>query len=61
MMIVKTFIARDKLKAARKALDYWYENFRDDCPMIKFFSRCFWKKKDGDFLIIYRGPAPKDK
>lgn len=60
-MIVKTFIGRDKSRAIRKALDFWYRFYKDDVPMIKFFSRCTWKKKENNFFVIYRGPAPKDK
>lgn len=59
-MIVKTFIGINKQKAVRRAMDYWYRYFKDDCALIKFLSRCAWKKKGKDYIVIYRGPAPKD-
>jgi len=60
-MIVKTFTALEKKKAIKKMLDYWYKYFKDDCALIKFFSKCTWKKQDDEYFIIYRGPEPKDK
>ena len=60
-MIVKNFIGSDKQRAIRKALNYWYKNFVDNCTMVEFFSRCVWKKEGVNFIVIYRGPAPEDK
>jgi hypothetical protein len=60
-MIVKTFTDLDKNKATKKMLDYWYNNFRDDCVLVKFFNMCSWIKSEDTYLVTYRGPEPKDK
>jgi len=57
-MIEKKFIALEKNRAVRKALDFWYRNFKDTCSLKNFLIRCRWKKEGNDFVIIYRGIAP---
>jgi hypothetical protein len=60
-MIKVEFIALDRQKAVRKALDYWYKNFYGHCTMLDFVHKCTWKKDGRDYFVIYRGPKPPKK
>jgi len=57
-MIKKEFIGLDKNKALRKALDFWYKNFREEISLKNFISYCSCRIQGIDTIITYRGPAP---
>lgn len=55
---MKKFIGRDKTRASRKLLDYWYRNFLNIFTIKEFLSMCVWKCNK---VIIYRGPPPSNR
>lgn len=59
--MVKEFIGRDKTRASRKLLDYWYRNFLGIFTIKKFLSMCVWKDSNNEVIIIYHGPPPSRK
>lgn len=54
-MFVRKFTGRDKTRAARKALDFWYRHLRDAMFLKEFLSRCTWRKEENGVVITYRG------
>ncbi len=59
-MLVKVFNARNKRRAVRKAIDFWYKELRDDHRLLDFLNMCKWKKiEEAVFMVTYRGPEPK--
>ena len=60
VMIEKKFTAINKRIAVKKATDFWYDNYKDDCRLMDFLAMCRWKKIDEESVVVtYRGPAPK--
>ena len=61
--MVKEFVALDKRKALRLALDYWYRNFAGKVTLTEFVAHCTWKKVGTDYIVTYYDfrVAQKDK
>lgn len=53
--MVKEFVALDKRKALRKALDYWYRNYAGKRSLAEFLSCCTWKRDGIEYVVIYYG------
>ena len=60
-MFVREFKDRDKTRAARKALDFWYRRFKDQMILKEFLLQCTWKKEEKEVVITYRGFFPRQK
>ncbi|MHC4184251.1 MAG: hypothetical protein ACYSR0_12970 [Planctomycetota bacterium] len=58
-MITKEFIDLSQNRVTRKILNFWYKNFRDECYLEDFLSKCIWKRIGKDYIVIYQGPEPK--
>lgn len=50
------FVSLTKMKAIRKALDYWYKNFYGKYHSSNFIKNCTWVKINLDYIVIYKGP-----
>jgi len=54
-MYVREFKGKDRARAIRKALDFWYRNLRNLMVLKDFVACCTWKKEeDGGVTITYR-------
>lgn len=51
--MIKQFVALDKRKAFRLALDYWYRNCAGKVSLQDFSSRCAWKKEGVEYIVTY--------
>lgn len=58
-MIKIEFMALERQKAVRKALNYWYKNFYGQCTLADFVEKCTWKKIGREYIVTYKGPNPK--
>lgn len=52
------FVGLSKNRAVRKAMDFWYKNFRNFKVLKDFFSYCSLVKRGVEFIVVYRGPKP---
>jgi hypothetical protein len=59
-MIIKQFVGFDLNRATRKALDFWYKKLSRDINLMDFIHMCRWTKRAEIYVVIYRGPEPKD-
>lgn len=50
-MIEREFIGRDKARAVRKAMDFWYRHFRDRMTLRKFLSHCTWRQEERGIIV----------
>jgi hypothetical protein len=41
-MTVYEFVTSEKIRAIRRALDFWYKMLRDQMSVIDFLSCCKW-------------------
>jgi hypothetical protein len=64
-MIIHVFLGRTERNAARRMLDFWYGQYRDEMSLAEFLKHCRRGKRTGseaaDFFIVYRDPAPAGK
>jgi hypothetical protein len=60
-MFVMKFLAEDKPKTVEKAIEYWRNSLKEQMDLQRFISLCRWKKDRIKFIIIYRGPGPKNE
>lgn len=51
------FVALDKRKALRLALDYWYRNLSNDLKLAEFIKCCAWKKEGIEYIVVYNFQA----
>lgn len=60
-MFVREFTGRDRTRAAKKALDFWYRHLRDAMFLKEFLSQCTWRKEESGVVITYRGFTVRKK
>ena len=53
--MVKEFVALDKRKALRKALDYWYRNYVGQHSLAAFLACCAWKRDGVEYIVTFYG------
>ena len=57
-MIKVEFVGLIRSKAIRKALSFWYKEYKDYWTLKEFLSRCTWKQGENETVVVFRGPAP---
>ena len=60
-MIIKQWIDPELHRAVRKALGFWYDELSRDFKLLDFIHKCRWKMRTGNYIVIYRGPEPKNE
>lgn len=60
-MIIKQWIDSELHRAVRKALDFWYDELSHYFNLLDFIHQCHWKKRDDQYVVIFRGPKNKDE
>jgi hypothetical protein len=58
-MIIKRFVASNKRRAVRKAIDFWYKEHKDDITLLDFLAMCGWKKTDLGVVVTFRSKEIK--
>lgn len=65
-MAVYEFVTSEKIRAIRRALDFWYKMLRDQMSVIDFLSCCKWYEENGQVKLVYdsdrsivKPPEPK--
>jgi hypothetical protein len=59
-MILKQWVDSELRRAVRKALDFWYNKLSRDINLMDFIHMCRWRMRAENYVVIYRGPEPKD-
>jgi len=53
-MAVHEFAASEKVRATRRAIDFWYRTLRDRMSLIDFLSCCEWlEEENGQTKLVY--------
>jgi hypothetical protein len=65
-MVVYEFATSKKIRAVRRALDFWYKTLRDQMSVVDFLSCCEWSEENGQVKLVYNSdrlivklPEPK--
>ena len=51
---LKIFIALNKRKALKRAMDFWHKHLSEEITLKTFISYCTWCKVGKEYQIIYR-------
>lgn len=49
------FSGKDKKEAARKALAFYYDNFKDEMSILSFLKKCRFNPKHGVLYFHLKG------
>jgi hypothetical protein len=60
-MIKKEFVGLTKNSVVRKALSFWYKEYKDYWTLRDFLAKCTYREESNEVVIIFRGPAPPKK
>lgn len=58
--MVVEFSTSKKVRAVKRALDFWYRNLRGTMSLTAFLSCCDWLERDGQPLLVYDSGKAED-
>jgi len=58
--MVVEFATTRRVRAVRRAINFWYRNLADRMSLFKFLSCCDWLETDGQPLLVYDSDKADD-